>query len=490
VTADSRLLALCIVPLVLIATANAAGYRYGASDLAFYGPAVMRHLDPRLFPRDRPIIEAQSRLTLMDESVGTLARMTTRHLPTLFLALYCLSIVLMAASATAVGGVLYTQRWTVAALMMALTVRHAIPKSGTNTLEAYFHPRQLAFWFGALAVGAFLRGRPVGVLLGIGAAALLHPTTTLWFAIWLAVAALVAGTRVRRPLLVAAAVCVPIGIWAIAAGPLTGRFVRMDDDWVAAIGSKDYLFPLAWPIYAWVLNAGYAVVIALLYRQRSAAGLASERERAVVIGCLSLAAVFLAAVAFQSARLALAIQLQPARVFWMLDLLAIAYLIWAAAEWRRPSPRRAAAVAAIVAAMAIARGAYVMGVEFPDRPLFEAGVPGDWGRVMAWARATPLESGWLAHPDHASRYGTSVRMAAGRDVFVEGVKDTAIGMYDRSIAMRTRDRLQELDRLEEWPPARIRAFGARHGIDYYVTEQMLDLPLAFSSGPLRVYRIR
>ena len=56
-----------------------AGYRYGASDLAFYGPAVMRHLDPALFPRDRVVIDAQARLTLMDESVGTLARVTTRN---------------------------------------------------------------------------------------------------------------------------------------------------------------------------------------------------------------------------------------------------------------------------------------------------------------------------------------------------------------------------------------------------------------------------
>ena len=40
------------VAFVLLATLNSAGYRYGASDQAFYIPAVLRHLDPALFPRD------------------------------------------------------------------------------------------------------------------------------------------------------------------------------------------------------------------------------------------------------------------------------------------------------------------------------------------------------------------------------------------------------------------------------------------------------
>ena len=34
---------------------------------------------------------------------------------------------------------------------------------------------------------------------------------------------------------------------------------------------------------------------------------------------------------------------------------------------------------------------------------------------------------------HAAHYGTSLRMAGARDVFVEGTKDAAIGMYDRDL---------------------------------------------------------
>ena len=98
-----RLWLLPLVPFVLLATANSAGYRYGASDLAFYGPAVMRQLDPGLFPRDTPVIDAQARLTFMDETVAAIARLTTNDLPTLFLGLYLLTLALLAAGIGAIG---------------------------------------------------------------------------------------------------------------------------------------------------------------------------------------------------------------------------------------------------------------------------------------------------------------------------------------------------------------------------------------------------
>ncbi len=487
---DRRLLALLsILPFCLLATANSAGYRYGASDLAFYGPAAMRAVDPQLFPRDTPLIDAQARLTLMDETVGVIARLTTGDFPTLFLGLYLLTLALLAIGATALGTRLYRHSWTTAALLAALSLRHAVTDSGTNTLEAYFHPRQLAFAFGAVAVAAFLRGHTGGVALGLLSAATLHPTTTLWFVVWMGVAMFVSEPRWRRSLGAAGAAALVVVVWA-AAGPLRERVVIMDPEWLAAIADKDYLFPLAWPSGTWAINLGYALVIVAVYRWRAAHGLLLRRETGVVVGCLALVAVFACMVALHGIRLALAIQLQPARVFWMLDYLAIVYLVWAIAEGPTPRGSRARVAAFALIAIAAARGLYVMEVEFPDRPLFQVGVPGDWGRVTAWAQSTPKDSAWLADPAHASLYGTSVRMAARRDVFVEAAKDAAIGMYDRRIAMQTRDRLQAVGDFHALAPARARQLGADHGLDYLVTESDLTLPLAFQSGPIRVYRLR
>jgi uncharacterized membrane protein len=132
-----------------------------------------------------------------------------------------------------------------------------------------------------------------------------------------------------------------------------------------------------------------------------------------------------------------------------------------------------------------------MFVEFPDRRVAQIDVgDDDWGRAMAWARSTRTGSGWLADPGHAARYGTSVRVAARRDVFVEAIKDGAVGMYDRAVAARTRERVEALGEFTTLTPERARELAQHYDLDYLVSEQRLDLPVEFSSGPLRVYRLR
>ena len=265
----------------------------------------------------------------------------------------------------------------------------------------------------------------------------------------------------------------------------------MDREWLATLVTKDYLFPLDWPLYAWVFNLVYVPVIVLVYRRRRDAGLTIPIERGLVAGCLALLLIFTAALPLNAARVALVVQLQIPRIFWMLDFLATLYAVWALAEGAGGTARRARLTAAIILLASATRGGYVMLVRFPDRPVAQVGiVDNDWGRAMAWARATPRDSEWVAHPMHAVQYGTSVRVAGERDVFVEAVKDAAIGMYERDVAIRTRDRLAELAGFDTMTPEQARSLGARHGLDYLVTERTLDLPRAFSSGAVQVYRLR
>ena len=486
-----NLFAVCVLPFLLLATLNSAGYRYGASDQAFYAPAVLEARDPGLFPRDSDLIRSQAKLTLVDDVIGPIARLTGVPLPALFAALHIATLGLLSLAVIRLGSLLYTTRWAIIALLAAVTLRHAIIKSGTNTLEGYFHPRQVSFAIGALALASFLRGRYATVALLVAVAAALHPTTGLWFAIWLSVAAYVAEPRFRRTIAAAAAACVLAAVWALYAGPLEGRLVRMDDEWLATLAAKDYLFPRNWPASAWLVNLAYAPVIYLIYRQRRKAGVALMRERAVVAGCLALVVVFFIVLPFNAARIALAIQLQPARVFWMLDFLAVTYVIWAAAEGLAPRPFRARVVAAALVLLSAVRGTYIMFVAFPDRPVAQVNVnDDDWGRAMKWARESDRASGWLADPDHAARYGTSIRVAAERDVFVEAIKDSAVGMYERAIALRTRDRVRELGDFMSLTPSHARSLAATYDLDYLVTEQTIDLPLAFTSGRIKIYRLK
>ncbi len=437
-----------------------------------------------------------------------MARATGVGLPAVFVVLQILALALLASAALVIARVLYRQQWSAVGLLAALTLRHAISKSGTNTLEGYFHPRQLAFAIGALAIASFLRGRPAITWLLVALAGALHPTTALWFAIWLGVATIVGEPRLRKPMIAGVAIAALAGAWSFSAGPLAGRLVVMDPAWLETLASKDYLFPLRWPAAAWLVNLGYIPLIVWIYRRRRADGLLVPRETAIVVGCLSLVLVFAATLPFNAMRVALAIQLQPARVFWMLDLLAVVYVVWVAAEGRfapstrgvltdahEPSSarfaRRARLVALLIALVSAARGAYIMLVEFPDRRVAQITLAdNDWGRAMAWARASEPGSGWLANPDHAARYGTSVRVAAERDVYVEAIKDGAVGMYDRAVAIRTRDRVEALGDFMTLTPEHARLIARQYDLDYLVTEGRLDLPLAFSSGAIRVYRLR
>jgi hypothetical protein len=75
-------------------------------------------------------------------------------------------------------------------------------------------------------------------------------------------------------------------------------------------------------------------------------------------------------------------------------------------------------------------------------------------------------------------------------VFVEAIKDGALGMYDRDVALRTRDRARLLDDFETLTPERALALGREFNLDYVITEQRLELPQAFSSGKLHVYALR
>jgi hypothetical protein len=484
-------LLLCLVPFILLCTMNSATYRYGASDQAFYVPAVMLDVHPDWFPRDAALIRAQAELTLVDETVGGLARITGASLPAMFASMYVGSLVLLALAIWSIASHLFRTTWGVVALLAAMTLRHSIARTGTNTLEGYFHPRQLAFALGAMSIAMVLRRRHVAAVVALALAAAIHPTTAMWFVIWVAVALAVTDRQWRLVVAAGAVGSAVMAFWACTAGPLAGRLTIMDAAWLATLTEKVYLFPLGWPAAAWVTNLLPVGVIAFGYRFRRTRGLTDSMETGVVAGSLALAVIFFAILPFNAAHVALAVQLQPARMFWMLDFLAIVYLVWMIAEGTSRSPGRPLAVATLIVLLSAARGGYVTFLEFPERPLARIDVQDDdWGRVMAWARSTDVRSGWLADPMHAVRYGTSVRVAGARDVFVEAVKDTAIGMYDRATAMRTRDRLEAIGDFAALDTARARALASRYDLDYLVAERPFDLPVAFQSGQLRVYRLR
>jgi hypothetical protein len=477
---------------VLLCTMNSAGYRYGASDQALYTPAVLRHVDPALFPRDARLIDTQARLMLNDEAIASIVRVTGLSLPHIYIVLYVLALALLLTAGVRLGSHFYRTRGAIVAAAAALTLRHSIAKTGTSTLEGYFHPRQLAFALGLLAIVMFLERRDRSAIVLLAATGVAHTTTFFWFAVWLTVAAWVGRPSHRRNIAIGLVVVAVAAVWAIGRGPLAGRLIPIDADWMAVIATKDYLFPFAWPWDAWLTNAIPIPVILVAWRFRVRAGQTFEGESALVIGALALAAVFVCWLPFDAARLALAVQMQTSRVFWMLDAVATFYLVWALAEGIAEQPqRRAAAIATVLILVSIVRGAYVSFLEFPDRKIFSIDVEhADWREAMAWARNSPRRSGWLADPAHAALYGSSVRAVGERDVLIEDIKDAALAIYDRDIAMRIADRRRALAAMPWDTPAGARALARRYDLDYLVTSRPIALPAVYRAGSLTIYDLR
>jgi len=65
-----------------------------------------------------------------------------------------------------------------------------------------------------------------------------------------------------------------------------------------------------------------------------------------------------------------------------------------------------------------------------------------------------------------------------------------VGMYDRAVALRTRDRVAALGDFAALTPDHARQLAREFDLDYLVCDRALDLPVAFSSGQLRVYRLK
>lgn len=478
----------------VLATMNSAGYRYAASDQAFYIPAIVRHLVPDSFPRDAVLIDGQSRLLLVDDVLAGVLHLTGMSMQWLFLLLYLLTIAVLFVAVSRLGRKLYRTGWASVAFVAAMTLRHSVAKTGANTLEGYFHPRMLAFAVGLAGVGFFLERRDALWMALVAIALSIHPTTGIWFSVWLGAAAWFGRPAWRRSLGAAMAIAVAVVLLILWRGPLAGHLVRMDPAWLSAISDKDYLFPLSWPLTAWLANLASVAIVFACWRARQRAGLTVPGETAIAVGALALFVMFLCWLPFDAAKIAIAVELQLSRVFWMIDVLATAYAVWWLAEGTSglaAGARRAALIAGVIAALALVRGTYSTFLEFRDRPLVAFDLkPGDWRDAMAWARTTDRSSGWLADPVHAAIYGSSLRAAAWRDVLLERLKDHAIAMYDREAALRVADRERALAALP-WDTADgARALARRYGLDYLIVDHPLDLPLAHQSGSLFIYRLR
>ena len=427
---------------------------------------------------------------IVDEVLAALARTAGLSLETLFLAGYCVSLLVVWTGLWLIGTRVYRSPWAVAVLVGVFTMRHRIPRTSVNSLEPYFLPRVLAFGIGMLAVAALLRQRAWTAITLIAVAAAVHVTTALWFAVLVGVALAVLDSHLRRLVIAGAAIAVVELIAAVVAGPLRGTLTTMDATWLQAVASKDSLFATQWPAWAWAANLGFFALLAWAHRTRVRRGEATHEDVALVWGAGALVALFLVTLPLVAAGMSLAVQFQISRVFWVVELLALVYTVAAVCDSRTITVR-GVAMAVVVILFATGRGLYVMLVEQPERRLFQVHLPSSpWEDAMAWLRRQPRDIHVLADPGHGWKYGTSVRVSAERDVLLEEVKDSALAIYSRDVAARFVDRVQAIGDFASMSPERAHELARRYDLDFLVTEADLDLPVAYRNDQFRIYSLR
>lgn len=475
------------------ATLNAGGYRYGASDQAFYIPAILHHVDPSLFPRDWAMLGAQGRFFLVDEIVGTLVRVSGWSLPTWLAIAQTLTLTALYAGAVHVGRAVLRSPWALTAWIAALTLRHRIAKTGANTLEGYFHPRMLVFGVGLVALGDVLHGRRWRPVLLLVVAGTLHPTTAALFLAIVLVALAWLDATWRRGV-VAAATLGAVGVLALIAFGRGPDLTPMDAAWRALVATKDYTFPTAWSLSTWLTNLAAPVVLIVAAFARARDGRLAAAERGILAGAAVLLAGFVASLPLIAAGVPLAVQLQTSRAFWPVEALAVLYLVWMLVDRASASATVARAVAAVLVSASLARGIYVGFVESPDRPTFAIDLPADdWTGALAWIRdRTPHDTLVVADPGHAWKpgMGTAVRIGAWRDVALEETKDVAMAMYSRDAAHAVAERIDALASFDHADAAALRALAPADGPAVVVTARALELPVLHRSGAIAVYQLR
>lgn len=476
------------VAFAILATLNAGGYRYGASDQSFYIPAILQQLDPALFPQDRAVLGPQGRYFLIDELAATLIRHAGGSIEGWFLAGYALSLAMLYGGLVWLGRTVFQSTLAVVALIAAETLRHRIARTGVNTLEGYFHPRVLVFAVGVVAIVLYLRGRPWWALALIVVAGALHPSTAAFFVLLLA-AAMWTTDRSARPVLgLGAAAVAALSAWMLLAGPWRGALAPMDAEWRTLLATKDYLFPpTQWAPTDWLLNLGTAAIAIGGLWARTRAGVAHPRERGLLAGAIVLLAGFVVTLPLVALGSALFVQLQISRVFWLLELLALVPAVWWLVDrWAVSRPARARAMVGVLVTASAARAVWVGAIE-QRRDVFAPSLPDtDWTRALAYLEP---RAHVLADPGHAWKYNVPVRVA-GHDVYLEDVKDTAMALYARDVAERVLTRSRELGAFEELTPGKARDLAARYEIDYLISTATLDLPLVAIEGRFRIYRLR
>lgn len=455
------------------------GYHLGIEDQAIYLPAILRNLDPTLFPRNAFFFEAQTSTMLLGAVVAGFVRHTHVQLPWVLLLFHLLSIFLLLLACWRIARRCFADDNAVWAGLAVVTCMLTLPIAGTAQfiVDQYLHPRALATAFVLFPVADLLPGAQR--LRGWK----LFPWCGLWFLLALVVhfqmAVFGLGLFVflyvpwekRLPALGQ----VPL---LLAGIPVIGRLLSPGSPaWQEAARTRAQHYLLRWE---WYEILGILAPIPLLWWF---AKLAEKRSETVASWLCRRLALFGALTLIGGAALILPPRLerltpyQPMRIFILIYIFLLligggllSELVLRKVVWRW-----------VALFLPMALGMYLAQIgSFPNSPHIEW--PGrsfnnDWVKAFVWVRAnTPKNAYFALNPHYLSEAGEDYhgfRAWAWRSEMADMDKDPGVVSLMPDLAPEWQREVHSLRNWNQFTCKDFESLGKEMGANWLVLERRL-----------------
>lgn len=468
-----------MVALCALTVAGVAihGYHLGIEDQAIYLPAILKHLDPALFPRDAYFFEAQTRPMLLDEIVAWFVRFT--HVPvewTLF-GFHLLTIFLLLLACFRISRRCFDRPEAAWAGVGVITGLLTLPIAGTAQYIAdqYLHPRAVATALVLFPVADILP--VVGRLRGGKAFA--------WCTMFFVLAAIFHFQMALFGAALWVFLIIPWERWvpamgratvALAAIPIIGKLLEPGSPaWQEAARTRSQHYLVRWE---WYELLGIVAPMLLLWGfgkvgdKRGLAVAAWLSRRIAVFGVLALVG---GAALILPPRLERLTPYQPMRVF---ILIYIFLLLIGGGLLGQFVLRR------VVWRWVVLFVPMALGMFFAERALFPASphveLPGyvyanDWTNAFRWVRAnTPRDAFFALSPHYLSEDGQDYhgfRAWAQRGQMADLDKDPGVVSLVPSLAPEWQHEVHALDGWNQFTEKDFARVQRDFGVNWVVLER-------------------
>jgi len=441
-----------------------AGYHPGAEDDGVYLSAIMRDLNPALYPHDSDFFAVQLQATIFDKVMAASVRLTHAPLGWVIFAWHYLTIYLVLLGCWRLSRRMFSETYAHWASTALVAVLLTLPVAGSALyiVDQNLHPRAMATAAILAAIVATLDRKfalPIALLI---LAALLHPimaTFGISLCIFLAWRPPMIGTRAS----------------ILALAPLGWIFEPTSPAWRVAANTRDYYFLGRWEWYDWL---GVFAPFAILWWFRRVGQRDHATMQVHVTSRLMAFGIFQLIVAIALMLPHSLERIRPLQPMRYLHLFYLIFIILSGGLLGQKLLRHHWLRWAVVFIPLAAGMLFAQRETYPSSAHLEW--PGStsknpWLQAFAWIREnTPPDAYFAAGPDYMRRPANdyhSFRALAERSVLADSVKDSAVATQVPRLSQRWLEEVEAQRGWEHFTSSDYARLKARFGINWVLIER-------------------